>query len=765
MKKLRTAAILTAAALALSMSGIFGLSASAQIDLENLPEPVSSGNEAKAFEETAPKVSFEVSKNYNTLYCELTWEPVDNAMFYEVYVRQEGEKEFSLAGTFFDESCDFSLYNGESAAVKVRAVTFTYDDEIVYSKFSTARRFTAPTVSKTVRNRYDGVYGGDGYSADHDLYEEAVDEVGEVGVPDYAPAAPVPAVSNSAFMPSPYDPDTEEYDTSPESVFRNTSTDPVSTFSADTDTASYANIRRFLRNGNDVPENAVRIEEMLNYFDYDYPEPAADGVPFSVYSEISDCPWNDEAKLMMIGLQGSKPDTAPASNLVFLVDVSGSMSSYDKMPLVVESLNILTSTLTEKDRISIVIYSGTEDIILAGARGDQTNTVATLTSLLEPYGSTNGESGINAAYTIAEKYFIEGGNNRIILCTDGDLNVGISSEEELTALIEKKRESGVYFSVLGFGTGNIKDNKMEALADNGNGSYYYIDSAKEAEKVLLEERDSTLYTIAKDVKIQVEFNPQQVKSYRLIGYDNRRLENSDFENDAKDAGEVGAGHSVTALYEIIPADGSEAGLKYTKKSDAAKSGEWAEVKLRYKEPEANGRSMQLSKTIGQDAYKTAASDWFKFASAVAEAGLILQNSEYKGSASMENAFVRALNSCGTDYYKREFAGLILRTADTDRIKFTSVEEKLPEKIKNTECTSTDKNGKVVKNKLEENTLPEDLIYERIYPVKFASGESPSDNFTVKSEYSFNDGSFTITRYSCPDGEYLTFDGKNYYAVV
>ncbi|MDE6132899.1 MAG: DUF3520 domain-containing protein, partial [Oscillospiraceae bacterium] len=348
----------------------------------------------------------------------------------------------------------------------------------------------------------------------------------------------------------------------------------------------------------------------------------------------------------------------PASNLVFLVDTSGSMDMREKIDLVIKSIKTLSKTMTDKDRISIVTYSGEERIILAGAKGTQIKTVSAITSLLYADGSTNGESGINAAYALAEKYFIKDGNNRIILMTDGDLNVGISSEEELTKLIEEKRKSGVYFTVLGFGKDNIKDNKMEALADNGNGSYHYIDTAREAYKVLSDERNSTLFTIAGDVKIQVEFNPATVKSYRLIGYDNRRMANEDFYNNAKDAGEVGAGQSVTALYEIVPANGAgKESLKYQETSGNAATSELLTIKVRCKNAES-GKVQQYTKTVSKEDYSKTMSDGMKLACAVSEFGLTLKDSSYKGNATAQSALKLAQSIDDPDVYTKELISLI-----------------------------------------------------------------------------------------------------------
>lgn len=429
---------------------------------------------------------------------------------------------------------------------------------------------------------------------------------------------------------------TEEYSKITENSFKAVVTNPLSTFAADVDTASYSNIRRMINSGRLPEVGAVRIEEMLNYFYYDYPAPQ-EGEPFSVTSEIADCPWNKDAKLLLIGLQAKKIDTdrLPPSNLVFLMDVSGSMDEPNKMPLMKRAFILLTEQLKSSDRVSIVTYASSDSIVLSGASGDDKVAIADAIENLSAGGSTAGSKGITTAYELAEKYFIEGGNNRVILATDGDLNVGITSESELKQLIEKKRESGVFLSVMGFGTGNIKDNKMETLADSGNGNYSYIDDILEARRVLVEEMGATLFTVAKDVKFQVEFNPLAIKGYRLIGYENRLLNEEDFEDDTKDAGEVGAGHRVTVLYEIITSDSpfeiKGSTLKY-QQSEATGSEEWLTVSVRYKEPDGN-ESKLLNYPLTSAAYKAVMGDNFKLASAVAEFGMLLSGSQYSGDAS------------------------------------------------------------------------------------------------------------------------------------
>lgn len=455
---------------------------------------------------------------------------------------------------------------------------------------------------------------------------------------------------------------TEEYNAIKENSYMSVAANPLSTFSIDVDTASYTNLRRMINDGGYIDTDAIRIEEMINYFNYDYPAPNA-GEPFSVNTEMADCPWNDETKLLLVGLQAEEIDMSERApmNVVFLIDVSGSMYDEDKLPLVQKSFSLLTENLTPQDRVSIVTYAGSDRVVLEGADGNNKEEILEAINALEAGGSTAGADGINTAYEIAEKYFISGGNNRIVLATDGDLNVGISSESELTKLVEKKRETGVFLSVLGFGTGNIKDNKMEALADNGNGNYAYIDSVLEAKKVLVEEMGGTLFTVAKDVKLQLEFNPAYIKGYRLIGYENRMLAAEDFEDDTKDAGEIGAGHSVTAIYEIVtvdsPMDLNTSDLKYSETS-GEENGEMLTVSIRYKEPDGD-TSKLLEYPVAESVYSAIMSENLAFASAVAQFGLVLRDSEYKGTATYDS-ILSSLESYdfGVDSYKTEFISLV-----------------------------------------------------------------------------------------------------------
>lgn len=464
-----------------------------------------------------------------------------------------------------------------------------------------------------------------------------------------------------------YEFNTEEYNTIVENNFKSVKNHPLSTFSVDVDTASYSNVRRMLYNNEKVVPDAVRIEEMINYFQYDYPKPRG-GEPFSVTTELSDCPWNEDAKLLLIGLQAQDidMDERPNTNLVFLLDVSGSMDEEDKLPLMQKAFVLLTENLTEKDRVSIVTYAGYESVVLEGARGNEMGKIVNAIESLSAGGSTAGASGITRAYQLAEKYFIKGGNNRVILATDGDLNVGITSEGELTRLIKEKKESGVFLSVLGFGTGNLKDNKMEALADNGNGNYAYIDSLLEAKKVLVEEMGGTLFTVAKDVKLQVEFNPARVGSYRLIGYENRSLNTEDFNDDTKDAGEIGAGHRVTALYELIGTDSrqpvSATDLKYQSgnndTSNRELSNELLTINIRYKEPDGN-KSRLISVPVTDKVYTKVMPKNLTFASSVAAFGMILRDSEFKGNASLDMVLelLKEYNY-SNDEYKDEFISLV-----------------------------------------------------------------------------------------------------------
>ncbi len=461
----------------------------------------------------------------------------------------------------------------------------------------------------------------------------------------------------------------EEYDHSPETPFKDVMTSPLSTFSSDVDTASYSNMRRFITAGQ-KPEG-VRIEELVNYFDYDYPRPASGAEhPFTVSTELAACPWNSAHLLAMVGVQGAELENSGdmANNIVFLLDVSGSMSDENKLPLLQKSFKLMLDKLGRNDVVSIVTYAGNERVVADSIRGDQHRKLARLIDSLESGGSTAGAKGLQTAYDLADKNFIEDGNNRIILATDGDFNVGPSSEEALQEMVERERERGVFISVLGFGMYNLKDNRMETIADCGNGNYAYIDTLDEARKVLVDEFDSTMYTIAKDLKFQVEFNPETVAQYRLIGYNNRRLENEDFANDKKDAGDVGAGHSVTAFYEIVPAGAAgedDSGLRY-QQSESTGSTDFMNVKIRYKAPTSD-ESTLFEQAVPAGALREEPSREFGFAAAVAEFGLILTDSEYKGGSSVGAVLQNARACRGEDPYglRGEFVELVRQYAELD----------------------------------------------------------------------------------------------------
>lgn len=471
----------------------------------------------------------------------------------------------------------------------------------------------------------------------------------------------------------------EEYNDTEENPFYSVKENPLSTFSADVDTASYTNIRRMIREGyyiDEIPAGAVRIEEMLNYFSYDLKRPDGSS-PFGVTTEVADCPWNRSSELFMVGISTKEIDFSEAapSNLVFLLDVSGSMSDEDKLPLLQKSFSMLTDNLTGKDRVSIVTYASDVQVILDGAKGSDKDRILSAINGLFAEGGTNGGDGIQTAYGLAEDYFIKGGNNRIILATDGDLNIGLTSERELEELITKKKESGIFLSVLGFGTGNIKDNKMELLADKGNGNYSYIDSEREARKVLVREMGATLMTVAKDVKFQVEFNPEIVESYRLIGYENRVMDDFDFKDDTKDAGEIGAGHSMIALYEIVPAKGMAKNgkdsipLKYqddyvTNMSESkqpgyeiGKNSEYCTVKIRYKELDQTKSRESEYPVKGSDYTKRPSQD-LQFAACVAQFGMLLKNSRYANDSSIEDVLDRLAELDLRDEYRKEFYLLV-----------------------------------------------------------------------------------------------------------
>lgn len=459
----------------------------------------------------------------------------------------------------------------------------------------------------------------------------------------------------------------ETYKVIEENKFKSVVEQPVSTFSADVDRASYSNIRRKIKFGNLPQKDAVRIEEMVNYFDYEYPEPQSDR-PLQAHFELSQCPWNESNLLLKIGLQAKKIDlkTAPASNIVFLIDVSGSMGSPERLPLLKESFEMLLDKLRPTDKVAIVVYAGHEGLALPSTPVSEKEKIIRALYNLEAGGSTAGGAGLKLAYKVAKENFIKNGNNRIILATDGDFNVGLRSNGALERLVSKERANGVYISVLGFGMGNYRDDMVETIANKGNGNYAYIDSPSEAKKVLINEFGGTMFTIAKDVKLQLEFNPNYVKEYRLIGYENRLLNQEDFKDDTKDAGEIGSGHTMTALYELVSTDGKvENNLRYqdTKINRKGKtSNELGFLKIRYKKPDkAFARSIEFSQAIDFEPKPLSeTSDNFRFASAVAQWGMLLRESDLKGQVSFEKIIHLAKGALGNDTegYRKEFVSLV-----------------------------------------------------------------------------------------------------------
>ncbi|SEJ81609.1 Ca-activated chloride channel family protein [Dyadobacter sp. SG02] len=461
----------------------------------------------------------------------------------------------------------------------------------------------------------------------------------------------------------------ESYKPINENGFLSVSQQPVTTFSVDVDRAAYSNVRRFLNNGQMPPEDAVRIEEMINYFDYDYPQPSGEH-PLAIAAETTDSPWNPGLKLVHIGLQAKTVSTEnlPASNLVFLIDVSGSMNEANKLPLLKQAFKLLVDQLRSEDKIALVAYAGSAGLVLPPTPGSEKKIIKDALDKLEAGGSTAGGEGIELAYDIAKKHFLPKGNNRVILATDGDFNVGISNESELQKLIEEKRKAGIFLSVMGFGMGNYKDSHVETLADKGNGNYAYIDNIQEARKEFVQEFGGTLFTIAKDVKIQIEFNPAHVQAYRLIGYENRALRNDEFNDDKKDAGDMGSGHTVTAIYEIVP-KGTQTtyisatdALKYQQNNAPAtgNSDEMMTVKVRYKKPDSEKSVLFDLPVNARSVVFEKCSENLRFASAVAEFGLLLRGSEYKGKATYADVIQRARGAFGKDEegYRSEFVQLV-----------------------------------------------------------------------------------------------------------
>ena len=463
---------------------------------------------------------------------------------------------------------------------------------------------------------------------------------------------------------------TEDYHHFKDNGFQRPATSPLSTFAIDVDAASYSNVRRFLTQGQRPPADAVRVEELINYFPYDYPDPRGSD-PFSVTTAQMPAPWASDHRLVLIGLQGRRIDARelPPSNLVFLLDVSGSMASPDKLPLVQRAFRLLIEQLRPEDRVAIVVYAGAAGLVLPSTPGSDKRAILAALDELQAGGSTAGGEGIKLAYQVAQQNHIASGNNRVILATDGDFNVGVSSEGELVRLIESKKQQGTYLTVLGFGTGNLKDSRMEALADKGNGHYAYVDDIMEARKVFVQELGATLVTIAKDAKVQVEFNPAQVAEYRLIGYENRLMAAEDFNDDSKDGGELGAGHAVTAIYEIVLAGRSGTGtsvdaLKYQEpRAGGGSSDELLTVKLRYQQPTGVGASRLVTQTVRRDD-GARGNENLRFAAAVAEYGMLLRNSQYKAQSSWENVIAMARQNLGSDPggYRAEF----LRLAEVAR---------------------------------------------------------------------------------------------------
>lgn len=479
----------------------------------------------------------------------------------------------------------------------------------------------------------------------------------------------------------------EGYDRIVENRFLSTQQNPLSTFSIDVDAASYSNIRRMINGKMLPPAGAVRIEEMINYFTYQYAQPTGTD-PFSITTEIAECPWNTAHRLVSIGLQGRQIPVGnlPPGNLTFLIDVSGSMESEDKLPLVKASLKLLLNQLRDEDKVAIVVYAGSAGLVLPPTPGSDKTKIRSAIENLQAGGSTAGGEGIELAYKTAQQNFVKQGNNRVILCTDGDFNVGMSSDDELERLIEDKRKTGIFLTVLGYGTGNYQDAKMQKLADKGNGNHAYIDNQNEAKKVLVNEFGGTLFTIAKDVKLQVEFNPAKVQGYRLIGYENRMLAKEDFNNDKKDAGELGSGHTVTALYEVIPvgvkSDELENvdALKYQQPLQKIATGnftnELMNIKLRYKQPGGEKSKLVQQPVMDKNASINQASENMRFAAAVAQFGMLLRNSAYKGSSNYKLVTTMAGNALGLDShgYRNEFLELVKKAGMINKKDVAKIED-------------------------------------------------------------------------------------------
>lgn len=559
----------------------------------------------------------------------------------------------SLAGTMMMGMAGCGSNNNDTAANTEAATTAsTHREEPttiaqVYESTEAATEAGDYSMSSgAAQNSMKATYAAEEYVSDGEIWEE-----------EYYPDPEI-------------DWNTNEYNDLAENSWQSVKSAPLSTFGADVDTAAYSQIRSGIMNGYGVDPGQVRIEEMINYFQYDYETPTGDD-KFAVHTEFTDCPWNEDTQLALVSLNTEKIDfsDAPESNIVFLIDTSGSMFDDDKLPLVQKSMCMLAENLTEKDRVSIVTYAGSDEVVLEGASGADYNEICEKIEGLEAYGSTNGSAGIKTAYELAEKYFIKGGNNRVILATDGDLNVGVTSETELEKLITEEKETGVFLSVIGVGYGNYKDNKLETLADKGNGNYSYIDSIFEAKKALVTDLGATMLTVAKDVKLQVEFNPALVKGYRLIGYENRTMAAEDFNDDKKDGGEMGAGHSVTAIYEIVRTDSDmdipSVDMKYSgnkEENDIYGDGEYNDelftLRVRYKEPDGD-KSKLLDFACKTDSYSKEGSDNIRWAAAVAAFGMYLKDSEYMGDTSRK-LILRLANSVdhSDDDYRNEFIDMV-----------------------------------------------------------------------------------------------------------
>ena len=530
----------------------------------------------------------------------------------------------------------------------------------------------APTQTPPASEQPEGVFGkrarADGTSAH-------ANSLGTIGTVGHGSGSGYGYGGSSAFgrggsgrvaVNEPEPESADAYAHQDENGFRSASVAPLSTFSVDVDTASYSNVRHFLTEGQLPPVDAVRVEELVNYFPYAYAPPTGPA-PFSASTELATCPWMPKHQLLRIGIKARELDQKqrPASNLVFLVDVSGSMAPANRLPLLKRALGLLVDTLDARDRVAIVVYAGSAGTVLAPTRGDRRATILAALEHLESGGSTNGGAGIDAAYRLAQASFIEGGSNRVVLATDGDFNVGVTSEGELVRLVEDKAKHGVYLSVLGFGRGNLKDATMEKLADRGNGNYAYVDTLQEARKVLVEQMTGTLITVAKDVKLQLEFNPARVAAYRQLGYEDRQLRNEDFNDDRVDAGDIGAGHTVTALYEIVPVGVATKlstidPLRYQTPTTVTGSDDLATVKIRYK-PAAGGPSTLSSFPVAATAgdWGQASVDW-KLAASVAELGMLLRHSKNRGTATWSSAQELARQGLGDDPhgYRRELGTLL-----------------------------------------------------------------------------------------------------------